>query len=120
MNIVDMRLRPPLKSWVNQLQFTRGDDYYTKLGYDRPASTRTQSLDDLLGEMDRADVQWGVIMGRQSAAPLGVIPNDEIAQCIRQHPDRFVGWRSLGSAADPATELATALQRILGRDLDIG
>ena len=37
MKIVDMRLRPPLKSWVKQLQFTRGDDYYNTLGYERPA-----------------------------------------------------------------------------------
>ena len=64
MKIVDMRLRPPLKSWVKQLQFTRGDDYYNNLGYERPASTRTQSITDLLVEMDRADVQWGVVMGR--------------------------------------------------------
>ena len=35
-------------------------------------------------------------------------------------PDRFVGWRSLGAAADPATELAAGLRRILGRELDIG
>lgn len=95
MKIVDMRLRPPLKSWVGQLQFTRGDDYYRKLGYERPASTRTQALSDLLAEMDRAGVQWGVIMGRQSEAPLGVIPNDEIAGCVAQHPGRFVGWVGL-------------------------
>ncbi len=38
MTAVDMRLRPPLKSWVKQLQFTRGDDYYNKLGYERPAA----------------------------------------------------------------------------------
>lgn len=98
MNIVDMRLRPPLKSWVKQLQFTRGDDYYNNLGYERPASTRTRSLADLLGEMDRAGVQWGVIMGRQSESPLGVIPNDEIAECVRRHPDRFVGWAGLDLA----------------------
>jgi len=35
-------------------------------------------------------------------------------------PDRFVGWRSLGPAADPATELAAALQQILGRELAVG
>ncbi|MDB5927960.1 MAG: hypothetical protein JWN13_6896 [Betaproteobacteria bacterium] len=90
-----MRLRPPLRTWVGKLQFTRGDDYYQKLGYDRPASTRTQSTADLLREMDDAGVQWGVIMGRQSEEPLGVIPNDEIAACIEQHPDRFVGWVGL-------------------------
>ena len=98
MTIVDMRLRPPLKSWVKQLQFTRGDDYYNKLGYERPASTRTQSTRDLLAEMDKAGVQWGVIMGRQSESPLGVIPNDEIAECVAQYPDRFVGWVGLDLA----------------------
>ncbi len=30
-------------------------------------------------------------------------------------PDRFIGWRSLGMAANPAAELTSALQRILGR-----
>ncbi|HET7203672.1 MAG TPA: FAD-dependent monooxygenase [Steroidobacteraceae bacterium] len=35
-------------------------------------------------------------------------------------PDRFVGWRSPGAAADPSTELAAALQQILGRKLDLG
>src|SRR5262245_19478423 len=82
MKIVDMRLRPPLKTWVGKMQFTRGDDYFTKLGYERPASTRTQKMGDLLKEMDEAGVQWGVVMGRQSEEPLGVIPNDEIAQCV--------------------------------------
>ena len=95
MQIVDMRLRPPLKTWVGTLQFTRGDDYYQKLGYERPPSTRTQSTPDLLLEMDEAGVQWGVIMGRQSEEPLGVIPNEEIAACIEEHPDRFVGWVGL-------------------------
>ena len=95
MKIVDMRLRPPLKTWVGKMQFTRGDDYFRKLGYERPASTRTQSTLDLLREMDEAGVQWGVIMGRQSEEPLGVIPNEEIAECVAQHPDRFVGWAGL-------------------------
>lgn len=95
MKYVDMRLRPPLPTWVKQLQFTRGDDYYRKLGYEKPASTKTRSTADLLAEMDRAGVQWGVVMGRQSEEPLGVIPNDEIAACIKEHPDRFVGWVGL-------------------------
>lgn len=95
MRYVDMRLRPPLPTWVKQLQFTRGDDYYRNLGYEKPASTKTRSTADLLTEMDRAGVQWGVVMGRQSEEPLGVIPNDEIAACIKEHPHRFVGWAGL-------------------------
>jgi predicted TIM-barrel fold metal-dependent hydrolase len=95
MGAVDMRLRPPLRSWVGQLQFQRDDTYYRNLGYEMPASVRTRSLDDLLAEMDAADIEWGVIMGRQSEEPLGVIPNDEIADCIARYPDRFVGWVGL-------------------------
>jgi predicted TIM-barrel fold metal-dependent hydrolase len=95
MKIVDMRLRPPLPTWLGQLQFKRGDDYYANLGYEKPKSVRSQSTADLLAEMDAAGVQWGVIMGRQSEEPLGVIPNGEIAACIRKHPDRFVGWAGI-------------------------
>jgi 2,4-dichlorophenol 6-monooxygenase len=32
-------------------------------------------------------------------------------------PDRFVAWRSLGAATEPASKLAAALRRILGRDV---
>jgi uncharacterized protein len=92
MQIIDMRLRPPTPTWVGQLQFRRDESYYSSLGYQMPKSVRSQSLHDLLTEMDVAGVQWGVIMGRQSEEPLGVIPNDEIAACINQHPDRFIGW----------------------------
>ena len=35
-------------------------------------------------------------------------------------PDRFVGWRSVGAADDPARELASALRQILGRTVAVG
>ena len=90
--IVDMRLRPPLKSWVDKPQFSRGAKagyYPSRIGFPRPPSAEQQSIELLIQEMDTAGVQWGVIMGRQSAAPLGVIPNDEIAELIAQHPRPF-------------------------------
>ena len=34
---------------------------------------------------------------------------------ILVRPDRFVAWRSLGAAEDPAAELAAALGQILAR-----
>jgi uncharacterized protein len=111
-DIVDVRLRPPLPTWVNKLQFTRGDEYYEKLGYERPQSTRTRSMADLLREMDEAGVQWGVIMGRQSEEPLGVIPNDEIAACIDEHPGRFVGWAGL-DLSQPVETCLTEIDRCL-------
>ena len=92
MKIIDMRLRPPLKSWVTTAQFTEGTAYYpTRHGFPRPKSVKTQAMQDLLDEMDEASITWGVIMGRQSAPPHGAVPNDEISEAINQHPQRFVG-----------------------------
>lgn len=92
MKIIDMRLRPPLKSWVKTAQFTEGSAYYpTRHGFPRPKSVKTQAMQDLLDEMDEARITWGVIMGRQSAPPHGSVPNDEITDAISKHPQRFVG-----------------------------
>jgi 2,4-dichlorophenol 6-monooxygenase len=35
-------------------------------------------------------------------------------------PDRFVGWRSAGPGREPARELASALGRILGKEIAVG
>lgn len=96
MKIIDMRLRPPLKSWISTAQFTEGTAYYpTRYGFPRPKSVKTQSMPDLLDEMDAARITWGVIMGRQSAPPHGAVPNDEIATAIAQHPKKFVGFAGI-------------------------
>lgn len=92
MKIIDMRLRPPLKSWLKTAQFTEGTAYYpTRHGFPRPKSVKSQAMQDLLDEMDEAGITRGVIMGRQSAPPHGAVPNDEITEAISQHPQRFVG-----------------------------
>ena len=91
MKIIDMRLRPPLKSWVKTAQFTEGTAYYpTRHGFPRPKSVKTQAIQDLLDEMDEADITWGVVMGRQSAPPHGAVPNEEITEVLAQYPRRFV------------------------------
>ncbi len=93
--IIDMRLRPPLKSWKNTAQFTEGSGYYpSRMGFPRPPSVKSQSVEDLLNEMKEADV-LGVIMGRQAPPPLGIIPNDEITEVMRQHPGRFVAFAGI-------------------------
>ena len=97
--IMDMRLRPPLPTWIKQAQFEIGNHYYpTRKGFLRPPSAEKRSLPLLLQEMDAAGISLGVVMGRQSVEPLGSIPNDEIAECIRQHPTRFVGWAGIDLA----------------------
>jgi uncharacterized protein len=89
---IDMRLRPPLKTWVSKANYAKGNYYPVRIGFDRPPSAETRSMELLLQEMDEADIEYGVIMGRQSIEPLGAIPNDEIASCIQAHTERFLGW----------------------------
>lgn len=92
---IDMRLRPPLPTWVSKANFAKGIYYPVRIGFARPPSAEARSMDLLLAEMNEANVEYGVIMGRQSVEPLGVIPNDEIATCILTHPKRFLGWAGI-------------------------
>ncbi len=96
--IVDMRLRPPLPSWTKKSQYHRPAEFYARHKFSKPASAQAQSIDMLFKEMDEAGIDRGVIMGRQSAEPSGVIPNDEIAECVAKYPGRFVGWAGLDLA----------------------
>ena len=75
--IVDMRLRPRSRAGSTNLQFQRGSEakyYPSRIGFPRPPSAERRSIELLLREMDAAGIRWGVIMGRQSAPPLGMIP----------------------------------------------
>ena len=72
-------------------QFTEGTSYYpTRHGFPRPKSVKTQAIQDLLDEMDEAEITWGVVMGRQSAPPQGAVPNEEITEVLARYPTRFV------------------------------
>lgn len=102
--VVDMRLRPPLRTWVSKQQFAiskPGTYRPTEMGYTRPPSVAARSFDLVFKEMDEAGIELGVIMGRQSIEPNGIIPNDEIFECVSQYPDRFVGWLGLDLSRGP-------------------
>jgi len=93
--IIDMRLRPPLESWKTTAQFTEGSGYYpSRMGFPRPPSVKSQSVEVLLKEMEEADI-LGVIMGRQAPRPLGIIPNAEITAVMQQYPGRFVAFTGI-------------------------
>jgi uncharacterized protein len=83
--IIDMRLRPPTESWISKPQFVQGSPFYpTRIGFPRPQSAEKRSLPLLLKEMDEAGITYGVSMGRQSAEPLGCIPNEEMGTASRK------------------------------------
>jgi predicted TIM-barrel fold metal-dependent hydrolase len=67
----------------------------------------------LIGEMDQAGIQWGVIMGRRAADPFGSIPNDEIAETIAAHSARFVGFAGIDTSL-PVDESIAEMRRWAG------
>jgi len=102
MNVIDMRLRPPLPSLLQSVLYreqegvrqTRHEDF------PRPQSVREASAELLVREMDDAGVRFGVIPGRHSAEPFGVIANDEIAAFMARYPQRFVAFAGIDLSGD--------------------
>ena len=52
-------------------------------------------------EMDEAGIDVGVIMGRQAAAAFGSMPNEEVAELVRDYPGRFVGFGGVSGSDVP-------------------
>ena len=93
--IVDMRLRPPLKAWIE------GPTFKTAMYYPRNVpnfpgarSAWTESMKALFEEMDETGISTGVIMGRASTGKLGGVSNSAIIDALDAWPDRFVGFLS--------------------------
>lgn len=104
MQIIDMRLRPPIKAW------TKGTVFKTAMHYPRHCisfkgarSAWLESVDILFEEMDSAGVKWGVAMGRASsgAGNLGGVSNQEIVELLDMYPKRFVGFLGVDMEAIP-------------------
>jgi uncharacterized protein len=112
--IVDMRIRPPLPPWTAKPQFLSGNYYPARAGFPRPRSSLQQSIDLLFSEMDEAGVERGVIAGRQAAEPLGVVRNEDVADVLRRHPDRFVGLAGI-DVNEPAEACIAEVDRCLAQ-----
>ena len=78
MKIIDFRLRPPLRGFLDTIMYSQGPRRDRITGYHgmKPArSAQEQSIDLLLKEMDEAGITRGVAMGRalQGGAALGKV-----------------------------------------------
>ncbi len=114
---IDMRLRPPLPGWKNTRMFSKSSfDYLAITGFPRPKSAQTGSISDLLSEMDEAGVEIGVVMGRQSPAPFGQLPNSELEGLVTQHPERFFAWAGI-DVDGPLESSMEELHRVLAGGL---
>ncbi len=100
--VVDFRVHPPFKS-LEDVHFFRprpetedsvsGNPFAR--GRDTPPSFHDRSMETYLAEMDAAGVDHAVISGQQVAARWGSSSNDDIAELVRERPDRFSGFAGL-------------------------
>ncbi|MBR8656089.1 amidohydrolase [Achromobacter sp. Marseille-Q0513] len=95
--IIDFRLRPPVGGFLNTLMYSAGErrDGFTRtVGFTPSPAAQQQSMDLLLGEMEAAGVDAGVVVGRL-AGVLGSVPNEDVRQIVAAHPGRFIGAASI-------------------------
>ncbi len=97
MKVIDFRLRPPLKGYLNTVMYSQSARRDRITGYHgmKPArSAQEQSIDLLIKEMDEAGVNVGVAMGRYSGL-YGTVSNQDVASIVKAYPGRFVGVASI-------------------------
>ena len=108
--IIDFRLRPATKGFLNMHIFRNQDRiarWSGNLGMTPPPSAKHGDMEEMLREMDEAGVTMGIIPGRQANPFMGNVPNDDIIEIVKEYPKRFVGVASI----DP-TSPAKAIDEI--------
>lgn len=93
--IVDMRLRPPLPQWAGSDAFKSAMWYARKgPGFLGARSAWTESMDELIAEMDASGIRYGVIIGRASfgAGALGNFDNASMIDALDKWPNYFLGF----------------------------
>jgi uncharacterized protein len=118
--IIDFRVRPPYKSFLDSWIFRARDPNPSPvtvsplhIGLERYRSFEERSMAFFMDEMDEAGVDKAVIMGRQSAPAYGSVPNAEVNELVKQYPDRFIGFGGVNGG------LANALEEV-DRVVDYG
>lgn len=113
MTIIDFRLRPPFKGFLDTIMYTKAErrDRVTRQHGMVPApSAQAKSMDLLLKEMDAAGVTHGVVIGRYSGF-YGSVSNQDVADLLKTYPGRFIGVASIdpGNRRDAIRQIDEAL-----------
>ncbi len=99
MKIIDFRLRPPYKGYLDCVSLFPVVDTWIENEKLRPLNYNHGNMESALKgdmklcmeEMDRAGISLSVIQGRQASPAYGSIPNEDIIDLIQTNPDRFRG-----------------------------
>lgn len=89
--VIDFRLRPPLHSYLNTAIWEKaGFTRFNRLqGVEPAASVLAQSVDLMFQEMDEANIEIGVMNGRQCTDFRGEVTNADLAEICNLYPGRF-------------------------------
>ncbi len=92
MPIIDFRIRPPYKDFLNTAMYTKAErrDGITRSIQLQPSlAAQQKSVPMMLAEMDLAGIDIGVVVGRSSGA-LGSVGNDTVKEFCNCHQGRFI------------------------------
>jgi uncharacterized protein len=109
MTIIDFRIRPPYKGFLDTLMYSepeRRDRFTRQLGFTPSPAASEKSCALLMDEMDAAGIDIGVVIGRDSGF-LGSVSNADVMEFVSVHPDRF-----LAVASVDLSDRKTALREI--------
>ncbi|MNT01180.1 Amidohydrolase [compost metagenome] len=86
-----------MAGFLDTLMYSAGerrDGFTRSVGFEPSAAAQRQSMELLLGEMDDAGVERGVVVGRL-AGTLGSVPNADVLALVNDHGGRFIGAASI-------------------------
>ncbi|WP_145409659.1 amidohydrolase family protein [Paenibacillus xylanexedens] len=88
--IIDFRMKPPVPEWVEYGDYNQGRESAIKL-LNLKGIEPTQSItyDQVLADMDKLGIRYGVIMGRGGERGSS---NQELASFLADHSQRFIGF----------------------------
>lgn len=109
MKIIDFRLRPPLRGFLDMVMYTkpeRRNRFTRQLGLEPAPSAEARSMPMLLEEMKSVNVVAGVVTARVSDY-FGSVSNDDVVAMCKDYPGVLYGM----AAVDP-TDRVRAFQQI--------
>jgi len=108
MKVIDFRLRPPYKGYLNCCSLFPVVDNWVMNEKLRPLNYEHGNMESAIkGDMklcmeenERAGIALSVVQGRQACEAYGSIPNEDIVDLVQKYPDKFVGIAGV-SCKDP-------------------
>lgn len=92
--IIDFRLRPPFKSYLNAIMYRdleRSKRISERIGLYQPESVRKLDMALTMREMREAGITYGIVSGRRANSHVGLVDNADVQELMELYPDFFIG-----------------------------